>query len=362
MALPFLVVVCSVPLPSYSHPPPLSLTLSLSLQENHQRVLLEEKRRKREEARKAAAEKKAAKLAAAGASGGSQQEPVEEEGEGCIIDNLLKEIRSGTTLRPTQRKATVRAPKLSSKELEQLKKTIAAVGDSSAPQLAETAKEGEGAKVNGDEGGVQPVATPTAQKPHPLTEARRPVVNGDESTAEVVSTETTVTSDNMPSLDVAKETTVVNGNGHLHEVVTETTEVKSKTAPPTGTVSTETPVVNGNEPSLEVAPPTTRSEVTKKEENGSGEGERGREREEGGRREAERSLSPLERRLRTSCSPDRDTREQVSLYNIYQNYSGYFSRGNILVKVVILAISWKYFRGRAVCLLFWVHARGVFRG
>ena len=33
-------------------------------------------------------------------------------------------------------------------------------------------------------------------------------------------------------------------------------------------------------------------------------------------------------------------------------YSGYFSRGNILVKVVILAISWKKFRRRAVCLLF----------
>ena len=28
-------------------------------------------------------------------------------------------------------------------------------------------------------------------------------------------------------------------------------------------------------------------------------------------------------------------------------YSGYFSRGNIFVKVVILAISWKKFRGRA---------------
>ena len=43
-------------------------------------------------------------------------------------------------------------------------------------------------------------------------------------------------------------------------------------------------------------------------------------------------------------------------------YSGYFSRGNIFVKVVILAISWKKFRGRAVCLLFWARARGVFRG
>ena len=38
-------------------------------------------------------------------------------------------------------------------------------------------------------------------------------------------------------------------------------------------------------------------------------------------------------------------------------YSGYFSRGNIFVKVVILAISWKKFRGHAVCLLFGrVHA------
>ena len=43
-------------------------------------------------------------------------------------------------------------------------------------------------------------------------------------------------------------------------------------------------------------------------------------------------------------------------------YNGYFSRGNIFVKVVILAISWKKFRGRAVCLLLWARARGVFRG
>ena len=43
-------------------------------------------------------------------------------------------------------------------------------------------------------------------------------------------------------------------------------------------------------------------------------------------------------------------------------YSGYFSRGNIFVKVVILAISWKKFHGRAVCLLFWACAHGVFRG
>ena len=31
-------------------------------------------------------------------------------------------------------------------------------------------------------------------------------------------------------------------------------------------------------------------------------------------------------------------------------YSRYFSRGNIFVKVVILAISWKNFRCRAVCV------------
>ena len=40
-------------------------------------------------------------------------------------------------------------------------------------------------------------------------------------------------------------------------------------------------------------------------------------------------------------------------------YSGYFSRGNIFVKVVILAISWKKFRGRAVALKphpFWARA------
>ena len=45
----------------------------------------------------------------------------------------------------------------------------------------------------------------------------------------------------------------------------------------------------------------------------------------------------------------------------YIPYSGYFSRGNIFVKVVILAISWKKFRGRTFCLLFWLRARGVFR-
>ena len=37
-------------------------------------------------------------------------------------------------------------------------------------------------------------------------------------------------------------------------------------------------------------------------------------------------------------------------YNRFIPYSGYFSRGNIFVKVVILAISWKYFCGRAVCI------------
>ena len=43
-------------------------------------------------------------------------------------------------------------------------------------------------------------------------------------------------------------------------------------------------------------------------------------------------------------------------------YSGHFSRGNIFMKVVILVISWKIFCGRAVCLIFWARARGVFRG
>ena len=58
----------------------------------------------------------------------------------------------------------------------------------------------------------------------------------------------------------------------------------------------------------------------------------------------------------------RSARGFLSVTDTYRIYSGYFSRGNIFVKVVILAISWKKFRGRAVCLLFWARARGVFRG
>ena len=280
-------------------------------------MLLEEKRRKREEARKAAAEKKAAKAAAAGEA--PEQQPVEEEG--CIIDNLLKEIRSGTTLRPMQRKPTVRAPKLSAKDMEQLKKMASTVVDSSAPQtspapqLAEKTNQSteETTPGGGWEGGrIQEngVSCEDEQKPHPLAEARAiPVVNGNNPTLEVVAKETVVANGDRPSetvvskkppQHVAKDTLVVNGNEHSHEVVMETTEVKRK-APPPEAVSTETPVVNGNEPSVEVAP-TAVSEVVK------GKGEGGVRR----RVEMERPLSPLERRLGASCSPVRDSDAQVS--------------------------------------------------
>lgn len=115
------------------------------MQENRQRVILEEKRRKREEARKAAAEKKAA-------SKGQAAAPPEEE-EGCVIDNLLKEIRSGTTLRPTQRKPTHRAPQLSAKELEHLKKIAAQVVDGSSTLQDAVGEEGKEREGGGREEG-----------------------------------------------------------------------------------------------------------------------------------------------------------------------------------------------------------------
>ena len=115
-------------------------------QENRQRVILEEKRRKREEARKAAAEKKAAAKGQSAAAAAP-----EEEEEGCVIDNLLKEIRSGTTLRTTKRKSTRRAPQLSTKELEKLKKIAVHVIDN-APKPKETEGKEEGKREGEREG------------------------------------------------------------------------------------------------------------------------------------------------------------------------------------------------------------------
>lgn len=61
--------------------------------------MLEEKRKKREEAKKAAEEAKRKKLAAKGVTPAAEPEQPKEET--CIIDNLLKEIRAGTTLKST---------------------------------------------------------------------------------------------------------------------------------------------------------------------------------------------------------------------------------------------------------------------
>ena len=326
-------------------------------QENHQRVILEEKRRKREEARRVAAEKKAAKAAAAAAAGGAEPHPLpEEEGEGCIIDNLLKEIRSGTTLRPTQRRGTQRAPQLSGKDLERLKKITASVVDSSTHQSAEEMK-GAGSGVGGaasevgvSSGGAQATAGGDAvdkphSKPHPPVEATVPVVNGNEPTLETVPKATTVVNGNqpthevssghqqqqqsvangdqplvgdavtvangLPSQDILAKTTVVNGNAS--ECVAKET-AKDSPSPDT-IVAMETPVSNGNEPSLEVAPSAGSGELEPQVLAAAvdGVGKVAGEEREGEREgdESERPLSPLERRLRASCSPERDGGEQV---------------------------------------------------
>ena len=120
---------------------------------------MEEKRKKREEARKAAAEKRAA---AKGNKAAAVSPPPEE---GCVIDNLLKEIRSGTTLRATARRSTHRGPQLTPAELQRLKKIAAHVADSSEQKL-ESGKEGgkeKSSQVSGE-------GSALARKPETISE------------------------------------------------------------------------------------------------------------------------------------------------------------------------------------------------
>ena len=86
--------------------------------------MLEEKRKKREEAKKAAEEAKRKKLAAKGVTPAA--EPEEPKEETCVIDNLLKEIRAGTTLKRTgqtsirHRRQTTQLKKTDLKKLNQI--------------------------------------------------------------------------------------------------------------------------------------------------------------------------------------------------------------------------------------------------
>lgn len=87
--------------------------------------MLEEKRKKREEAKKAAEEAKRKKLAAKGAA--PTAEPEEPKEETCIIDNLLKEIRAGTTLKPTGQNSVRqrrRASQLKKGDLQKLNEIV----------------------------------------------------------------------------------------------------------------------------------------------------------------------------------------------------------------------------------------------
>lgn len=317
------------------------------LQENRQRVILEEKRRKREEARKAAAEKKAA------AKGKTAEEPPpEEEGtehlyqdtlefsfspslppsplsfsEGCVIDNLLKEIRSGTTLRTTKRKSTHRAPKLSAKELERLKKIAAHVVDSSAPKSSD---DGEGDSwgqvevktketvvdehVPSVEGG--PLLTngmsqnveSLVDKPQPLTESttQPPVVNGNEPQLESGSLATNT----VP---------IVNGN-----TMTEEHLVAHGDTPQAAVTRSEDdveipPVVNGNDL---VISSEERSKV--KQNDGEQEGALKREGEGEGEGTRDGSLSPIEIHLRANSphqDQDKEEHDVIQQVQTLLNYS-----------------------------------------
>ena len=102
----------------------------MSMQENAQRVILDAKREKREAAKKIADEEKRKKRIAKGGTGEvaggkvGQPPPIIEE-NGCIMDNLLKEIRSGTSLKSTGRKGTIRRKStLSTADLKKLKSMV----------------------------------------------------------------------------------------------------------------------------------------------------------------------------------------------------------------------------------------------
>ena len=96
------------------------------MQENDQRRQLEEKRKKREEAKKAAEEAKRKKMAAKGEA--PTDEPEEPKEETCVIDNLLKEIRAGTTLRRTGQNSVHRRKRQTSQlnkgDLERLNQIV----------------------------------------------------------------------------------------------------------------------------------------------------------------------------------------------------------------------------------------------
>ena len=102
--------------------------------------------------------------------------PAEEEG--CVIDNLLKEIRSGTTLRPTNRKTVRRAPQLSAEELVRLKKIAATVVDTSSGLQG-----GERGGVKGGEGEKEEDAKPKSKGSETVTllSESPPATTGDGS-------------------------------------------------------------------------------------------------------------------------------------------------------------------------------------
>ncbi|XP_064401123.1 inverted formin-2-like isoform X3 [Halichondria panicea] len=114
-----------------------------ALKENHQRVILEEKRRKREEQKKAAHEARQRKLGVEG----RDPSPPPDEPE-CIIDNLLKEIRAGTSLKQTNR-VTVRKRKTSSHlKQEDLAKLTVIVGQAATHPRSLTSTEATKIEIN----------------------------------------------------------------------------------------------------------------------------------------------------------------------------------------------------------------------